>query len=129
MRRWPGIVVVSMLIAGCRGRHEEPGTPARTPVPAPAVAARAVPAAEAAGKQILFGDLHVHTTFSADAFIRSLPMLQRERAHPPADACDFARFCSALDFWSITDHAESISPQHSRETTESVRPCHAVARD
>src|SRR3989449_7293858 len=116
MRRWPGIVVVSMLIAGCRGRHEEPGTPVRTPVPAPAVAARAVPPAEAAGKQILFGDLHVHTTFSADAFIRSLPMLQGEGAHPPADACDFARFCSGLDFWSITDHAESISPQHWRET-------------
>ena len=129
MRRWPGIVVVSMLIAGCRGRHEEPGTPARTPVPAPAVAARAVPPAQAAGKQILFGDLHVHTTFSADAFIRSLPMLQGEGAHPPADACDFARFCSGLDFWSITDHAESISPQHWRETKESVRECNAVAGD
>src|SRR5437667_360257 len=129
MRRWPGIVVVSMLIAGCRGRHEEPGTPARTPVPAPAVAARAVPPAEAAGKQILFGDLHVHTTFSADAFIRSLPMLQGEGAHPPADACDFARFCSGLDFWSITDHAGSISPQHWRETKESVRQCNAVAGD
>src|SRR6266704_3216445 len=129
MRRWPGIVVVSMLIAGCRGRHEEPGTPVRTPVPAPAVAARAVPPAEAAGKQILFGDLHVHTTFSADAFIRSLPMLQGEGAHPPADACDFARFCSGLDFWSITDHAESISPQHWRETKESVRECNAVAGD
>src|SRR5882724_12029606 len=110
MRRWPGIVVVSMLIAGCRGRHEEPGTPVRTPVPAPAVAARAVPPAQAAGKQILFGDLHVHTTFSADAF-------------------DFARFCSGLDFWSITDHAESISPQHWRETKESVRQCNAVAGD
>ena len=26
--------------------------------------------------------------------MRSLPMLQGEGAHPPADACDFARFCS-----------------------------------
>ena len=56
-------------------------------------------------------------------------MLQGEGAHPPADACDFARFCSGLDFWSITDHAESISPQHWRETKESVRECNAVAGD
>src|SRR5207249_3312042 len=129
MRRWPGIVVVSMLIAGCRGRHEEPGTPTRTPVPAPAVAARAVPPARAATKQILFGDLHVHTTFSADAFIASLPMLQGEGVHPPADACDFARFCSALDFWSINDHAEAVSPRHWQETKESIRQCNAVAGD
>src|SRR5205814_4563073 len=129
MRRWPGIVVVSMLIAGCRGRHEEPGTPAPTRLPPPAVAARAVPPAEAAGKQLLSGDLHAPPPFSADAFIRTLPMLQGEGAHPPADACDFARFCSGLDFWSITDHAESISPQHWRETKESVRQCNAVAGD
>src|SRR4029453_4966828 len=76
-----------------------------------------------------FGDLHVHTTFSADAFVRSLPMLQGEGAHPPADACDFARFCSALDFWSINDHAEAISPQHWRETKESIRQCNALAGD
>jgi len=60
-------------------------------------------------KQIFFGDLHVHTTFSQDAFLFSLPMLQGEGVHPPADACNFARFCSSLDFFSITDHAEGIN--------------------
>ena len=61
--------------------------------------------------------------------MRSLPMLPGEGAHPPADACDFARFCSALDFWSINDHAEAISPQHWQETKDSIRQCNAVAGD
>lgn len=77
-------------------------------------------------KQILFGDLHVHTTFSSDAFLMNLPIASGDGTHPPADACDYARYCSALDFWSINDHAGSITPQKWAETKESIRQCNAV---
>ena len=78
-------------------------------------------------KQILFGDLHVHTTFSSDAFRMSLPMVQGDGTHPPADACDFARACSALDFWALTDHAESLTRYQWENSIQSVQQCNAVA--
>jgi hypothetical protein len=80
-------------------------------------------------KQVLFGDLHVHTTFSFDAFQMSLPMAGGDGAHPVADACDYARHCSALDFWSINDHAITLTPRRWEETVASIRQCNAVARD
>ncbi len=111
------------------GRHEEPGTVTDRALPEAMVAARGArqePIAQGAS-QILFGDLHVHTTFSADAFMMSLPLLGGEGAHPPADACDFARFCSDLDFFALTDHAEALTPEHWRESIETMRRCDAVS--
>lgn len=80
-------------------------------------------------KQILFGDVHAHTTFSMDAFAWSLPLLGGEGVHPPADACDYARYVANLDFWALTDHAESQTPHHWRLTKDTVRACNAAAGD
>lgn len=81
--------------------------------------------AAAPAELILFGDLHVHTTFSADAYMLSVPLMAGEGLHPPADACDFARYCSDLDFFALTDHAEALTPRMWRESIASMRACAA----
>ncbi len=139
-----GIAVLALVVLGVlyalgtgMGQESQHAGEAEARAVSPAVVAargaRVGQSARAIGvaqpKQILFGDLHVHTTFSFDAFMLSLPTAQGEGAHPPADACDFARFCSALDFWSINDHAEQLTTEHWRETIGAIRQCNAVAGD
>jgi hypothetical protein len=110
------------------------GIPAARAVAPAVVAERAAEIQEAATamgvsepKQILFGDLHVHTTFSGDAFQMALPMAGGDGAHPVADACDFARHCAALDFWSINDHDLTLTPERWKETIAAIRQCNAIA--
>jgi hypothetical protein len=106
------------------------GEIARVPLASEHVVGREVAQERTAPREssrILFGDLHVHTTLSVDAFMWSLPLMGGDGVHPPADACDFARFCSQLDFYALTDHAEALNPRTWKMSRDSVRECNAVA--
>ena len=125
--------VAAVLLAGC-GKPQDRGGITGTKVPAAVIEERQERQRDSAprgavDRQILFGDLHVHTTFSPDAFIMSVPLMGGTGLHPPADACDFARYCSSLDFWSINDHAEGITPRRWAETRQSIRECNARSGD
>ena len=134
------VVVVACLLVALQkdwfGRPERDGTPVARPRAVTVVeageardASMAAAVGAPAGKQVLFGDFHVHTTFSFDAFMMNLPMAGGRGSRPPSDACDFARYCSALDFWSVNDHAENLTSDLWEQTIESVRQCNAVAGD
>jgi hypothetical protein len=134
------VVAAGLYVLGANyrlyGEHRGAGEPREATIPDAVLHSRTLAQQRAAAAlspapsdEILFGDLHVHTTFSTDAFLTSLPMMGGDGAHPVADACDYARFCSALDVWSINDHAEASTPQRWSETVDSIRRCNAIAGD
>ncbi len=120
----PALLLLPAVLLACADRDRPPGEVA--PGPRAPIVDPASRGADGA-RHILFGDLHVHSTYSVDAFIYSLPLFGGEGAHPPADACDYARYCSRLDFMSLTDHAEGLSPTKWRRIVDTMRQCNARA--
>jgi hypothetical protein len=126
--------VVYWIGTGAPGEFWEEGVATATPRAPETSRARAAAQAGAAGaigvarpKQILFGDLHVHSTFSPDAFGMALPVSGGSGAKPVSHACDYARYCSSLDFWSINDHAVGITPWKWEQTVEAIRQCDEIS--
>jgi len=126
-----GVYVIG-IFQGWHGRTRGPGEIVGAEIPANIVAERRTGQREqqaalggSPDTEILFGDLHVHSTFSTDAFVWALPLLRGEGANPLADACDFARYCSALDFWAITDHAEALTPARWTQSLQTMQQCEA----
>ncbi|MES0872753.1 DUF3604 domain-containing protein [Sinimarinibacterium thermocellulolyticum] len=127
-----GGLLAAMVVLVWWDRQVQPeraGTVTTQRVDAQSLRARAQrhAATDAPAEQILYGDLHVHTTFSMDAFAWALPLMHGPGARPPADACDYARFCSALDYYAHTDHAESLTPRHWSMIKDTVRACNDAA--
>ncbi len=120
---FPFLILFIGLFFDLFGKHQDAGIIQETRAPFYSTNIEAA----ADKKRILFGDLHVHTTYSLDAFLGNLPILEGEGTHPVADACNFARFCANLDFFSVTDHAEFLTRREWEETIESLQNCSAIS--
>jgi hypothetical protein len=139
MKRFRAPLLMVVLLGGCDSGEQQlaataqppsPATPAEAPATAPAGAtgtapaeAPAAPPAQAPAphhpERVLFGDLHIHTSFSPDAFSvgnRTVPddAYRFAKGEQTMHAAGYpVKLHRALDFAAVTDHAEymGVLPQ------------------
>jgi len=106
------LLSVALLPAACGVREDRSAVAVTTSAPAPATAApraRAVPQ-----RVLLFGDLHIHTSLSADAFstgARALPddAYRYARGEEIAHGAGYPiKLKRPLDFAAVTEHSEYL---------------------
>ena len=106
------------LIAACSdATSQTPASPPRTPVADAAVSASSVapttPAADAGERVVLFGDLHLHTSYSLDAAAARTETTPDDAYHyamgePVTYLGRTVKRRAPLDFLAVTDHAEYL---------------------
>lgn len=131
-----GMALVSIGLLGCA---ETPGTPSSTAAVKTAVnevassVSAPLSAVEPHARKALFGELHVHTQYSFDAFIfgtRSTPDTAYEYAkggavkHPSGFEM---RLREPLDFQSVTDHAMYMGMLPEMDKPDTVVGAHPIS--
>ena len=81
---------------------------------------------------IYWGDTHVHTRFSFDAYV-TMSQSERDEFDPIAgelefardirEACDFGHYCSRIDFMASTEHAENVPESLWVTIKDQLRAC------
>lgn len=75
---------------------------------------------------IYWGDNHTHTRYSTDAWLAIADSGELSRTGKDVTAaCEFARFCSDLDFFVSSDHAEMLTDETWRRIRSQVVQCNA----
>ena len=133
--RLPTLAVVLLLLGGCQDAPEPTNSPTKVHDFSTPASATNIPAGGQTEKRALFGDLHVHTMYSFDAFVMGT------LAAPDA-AYEFAKggvlthpggfdmqLEVPLDFYAVTDHAFYLGALRSMTVKGNALYEHELAED
>lgn len=106
-RRWP-ILISALVVAGCTAQAENATKASRAAAPQDRTAM------QAASRRAFFGELHLHTSYSFDAWALMAAKTTPDQAYhfgrgdPVAFDGAVIRRAWPLDFMAVTDHSENM---------------------